>query len=92
MTGETQYVVSVFRESDQTWSKIHMLTQPLNCLYDQHGNLQNCGFGRVTDEWLGEFYVFQSLERRVAETVRDELKRDSTLKVLPIKEVVYSQQ
>lgn len=88
---EKQYVIPILRETEETWSRIHMLTQPLNCLYDQHGNLQNCGFGRVKNEWLGEFYVFQSLDKKVAEVVKQELSRDSTLKILPMQEVLYPQ-
>ena len=89
---ENQYIVPVLREAEDTWSKIAMLTQPLSCLYDQHGNLQNCGFGRVRNERLGEFYVFQSLDRKVAEIVRQELLRNPELKVMPIREVQYQKK
>jgi len=89
MATEMQYVVPVYREDDNIWSKIAMLTQPLNCLYDEHGNLKRCGFGRVTHDLLGEFYVFQSLDKKVAEVVKEQLLINKELKVLPIKQAVY---
>ncbi len=90
MTNETQYVVPVYRENDATWVKIAMLTQPLRCLYDDYGNLNRCGFGRVKHDLLGEFYVFQSLDKKVAEEVREQLLIDKELNVLPMKEAMYA--
>lgn len=89
MATEKQYVIPVLGDAENTWPKIHMLTQPLKCLYDEHGNLKNCGFGKVQNKWLGEFYVFQSLDKKVAETVREMLITDSELTVLPLGEVMY---
>lgn len=86
MTTQHQYIVPIYCPNEETWSKIHMRVQPLNSLYDEHGNLKDCMFGKITHDHLGSFYVFLALEQRVAEAVRDELLTDKNLIVLPIKE------
>ncbi len=88
MVTETQYVVPVLLETDETAAKIQ------NYLFrivptDRSGNLEHCGFCRVEDKWLGEFCAFQALDRRVAELAFEILSSDKDLKVLPVREVQY---
>jgi hypothetical protein len=87
MDKSPSYAVPILRETEDTWSRINGLTQPLSCLYDQHGNLQNCGFS-LRSESSGEFYFFHSLDRKVAESVYQILSKDSSLKTLPIQELL----
>lgn len=90
MTFQTQYVIPIVKESEKTWTKIHMLTQPLTCLYDQTGHLNGCYFSSINNEWLGEFYLFQSLDKKVAEIVRKTFLKDKDLNVLPLRKVRVS--
>lgn len=89
---DKKYSVPIVRDSEDTWSRIHMRTQPLSCLYDDGGNLSRCCFERIQNELLGDFYIFSSLDRKVAEEVSQKLHKDEGLNVLPIIEVLDSNQ
>ncbi len=92
MSIQTQYVIPILHENDNTWSQIHMLIQPLKCVSDEYGNLKDCTFSMATDKLIGDFHLFQTLDEQVAKIVQKEFQRDKNLTVLPIRKIQYAEQ
>ncbi|MEE9525708.1 MAG: hypothetical protein V3V78_03840 [Candidatus Woesearchaeota archaeon] len=86
------YGVPVVIDHEEVPLKVLASMQHIGCIIDESGNLKGCGYGKVTED-SQEIYLINTLEREVAETIREALMVDPSLNVLPIrlpdKDMVY---